>query len=56
MSGPERHGNAPQSETVHAPHRDDVPPTRSTQPKVWIIAGLVVLVLALAALIWVGVS
>ncbi len=56
MSGPDRDGNAPQSETVHAPHRDDAPPRRSTQPKVWIVVGLVVLVLAVAALIWVGVS
>ena len=56
MADPDRRGNAPQSETVHAPHRDDAPPQRSAAPKVWIVVGLVVLVVALVALIWVGVG
>jgi hypothetical protein len=48
-------GPDPQSETVHAPHRDEAPPKRTKQPLVWITVALLILAVLAGLLIWAAV-
>lgn len=45
----------PQAETVHAPHRDDDPPTRTKQPVLWITLAMVAMLVMVVLLIFAAV-